>query len=187
MLKILVRSFSLIMTLNDSGKVSRMKVFIGSLWLILLTGCIEHEVVPIVPAIKGIRFSESGNDAKMFVDFTDGDGNFGLEQSDTIGIFSRCINAYNLFAEYYELQEGQWVHVKIDPCDDPVPDPDVPFYFKIPWAKPTGQDQTQQGVIEISLTSWKIESEFDTVKFIVSIMDRDLQMSNSMEVGPIYK
>lgn len=169
------------------GKVSIMNLFGWILSWFLFTGCIKHEVLPNAPAIIEVRFTETGNDAKMYVEFTDGDGNFGLEQSDTIGIFRRCINAYNLFAEYYELQGGKWVHVEIDPCDDPVPDPDVPFYYKIPWAKPTGQDQSQQGVIEISLTSWKIESEFDTVKFIVSIMDRDLQVSNSMEVGPIYK
>ena len=123
----------------------------------------------------------------MYIQFTDGDGNFGLEQSDTTGIFSECINAFNLFAEYYELQHGKWVKIEIDPCDDPAPDPDVPYYYKIPWAKPTGQDQTQQGVIEIALNSWRIESEFDTVKFVVQIVDRDIQPSNSMEVGPIIR
>ncbi|MFM7106942.1 MAG: hypothetical protein ACKOW8_15645, partial [Flavobacteriales bacterium] len=161
-----------------------------SLWTILsitTSGCIEHEVLSPIPAINSIRFQESGNDAKMFIEFTDGDGNFGLEQSDTSGIFDECINAFNLFAEYYELQNGAWVNIKIDPCDDPDPDPDVPFYYKIPWAKPTGQDQTQQGIIEIALSSWRIESNFDTIKFVVHIVDRDIQKSNSVEVGPIFR
>lgn len=123
----------------------------------------------------------------MLIEFTDGDGNFGLEQADSSGIFAECINSFNLFAEYYEMRNGSWVHVKIDPCDDPAPDPDVPFYYKIPWAKPTGQDQTQQGTIEIALSSWRIESDFDTVKFVVHIVDRDIQKSNSVEVGPIIQ
>ena len=147
-----------------------------------LASCIEHEVLPPVPTIKGIQFIETGQNAKMIIDFTDGDGNFGLEQSDTVGQFSECINAFNLFAEYYEMQNGKWVQIKIDPCDDPSPDPDVPYYYKIPWARPTGQDQTQQGLIEIQMNSWRIESDFDTVKFVVQIKDRDFQLSNAIEV-----
>ncbi len=164
-----------------------MYLSFGIVLSIIATGCIEHEVLSPIPAIQSIQFQPIGNNAKMLVEFTDGDGNFGLEQEDSTGIFSECINSFNFFAEYYELRNGNWVQIKIDPCDDPTPDPDVPFYYKIPWAKPTGQDQTQQGTIEISLSSWRIESDFDTVKFLVHIVDRDIQKSNTVEVGPILK
>ena len=170
-----------------NGKDRSKCLIVLLLPVFLMCGCIKHEVLSPVPSITGIRFVDSGQNATMYVEFTDGDGNFGLEQSDSLGIFSECINAYNLYAEYYELQNGNWVHIKIDPCDDPVPDPDVPYYYKIPWAKPTGQNQIQDGVIEIALTSWKIESDFDTVKFIVRIVDRDIQSSNAFEIGPLVK
>jgi hypothetical protein len=153
----------------------------------LFCGCLERENFPDEPRLLSGRLDVEGTAGTMVLGFTDGDGNFGLEEGDTTGSFEPCIRRWNLFAEYYEKQNGQWVWIPIDPCDGPDPDSDVAFYYVVPWAKPTGQDQTQEGEIRIDMPLWNLPSEFDTVMFKVKIVDRDLNESNVVEVGPYVK
>jgi len=156
----------------------------------LFAGCLERESFPDEPRLLSGRLDVAGTGATMVLSFTDGDGNFGLEEADTSGLFEPCIRRWNLYAEYYEMQNGQWVLVPIDPCDGPFPDADVPFYYVVPWAKPTGQDQTQEGVISIDMPIWNLGDNvngFDTVLFKVKIVDRDMNESNVVEVGPYVK
>jgi hypothetical protein len=150
-------------------------------------GCLEKEAFPDEPRLTSARLDVVGTGAKMVLGFTDGDGNFGLEEGDTTGLFDPCIRRWNLYAEYYEKQNGQWVWIQINPCDGPFPDGDVAFYYVVPWAKPTGQDQTQQGEVSIDMPFWNLPSEFDTVLFKVKIVDRDMNESNVLEIGPIVK
>jgi len=150
-------------------------------------GCLEKEAFPDEPRLTSARLDVVGTGAKMVLGFTDGDGNFGLEEGDTTGLFDPCIRRWNLYAEYYEKQNGQWVWIPIDPCDGPFPDGDVAFYYVVPWAKPTGQDQTQQGTVSIDMPFWNLPGEFDTILFKVKIIDRDMNESNVVEIGPIVK
>lgn len=154
---------------------------------LFFASCLKRESFPDEPRILSGRLDVSGSAATMVLSFTDGDGNFGLEEGDTSGLFAPCIRRWNLYAEYYEMQNGQWVLVPIDPCDDPTPDPDVPFYYVVPWAKPTGQDQTQEGEISIDMPLWNLPSEYDTVMFKVKIVDRDMNESNVVDLGPALK
>jgi hypothetical protein len=153
----------------------------------LFWGCLERVSFPDEPQLSGGRLDIAGTSATMVLGFTDGDGNFGLEQGDTTGLFEPCLRRWNLYAEYYEKQNGAWVWVPIDPCDGPYPDSDVAFYYVVPWARPTGQDQTQQGDISIDMPVWNLPSDFDTIMFRVKIVDRDMHESNVVEVGPYIK
>jgi hypothetical protein len=160
------------------------------LLIILLTGavsCLKDKQLPDVPQLTTSSFEFTETGGAMILGFTDGDGNFGLEEGDTSGVFSDCIRSWNLYAEYYELRNGIWTREVIDPCDGPFPDNDVAFYYAIPWAKPTGQDQTQEGEIRIDMNTWYLESEFDTIRFEVKIVDRAMNESNTIVVGPLIK
>jgi hypothetical protein len=154
---------------------------------LIFVGCLKQEEFPDTPVLKSGAMTLLGDSARLQLSFTDGDGNFGLEQADTTGDFALCGNRYNLFIEYYEKVNGVWEWQPLDPCDDPAPDPDVPFYFKVPWAKPTGQNPTQQGMIGVAINFWYLPSDQDTVKYLVHIMDRDFQSSNTLELGPFVK
>jgi hypothetical protein len=162
------------------------------IWILLvvicsLSACLKKKDLPDVPVITSQSFEIAGDSAILRLNFSDGDGNFGLEDGDTTGVFSPCLRRkFNLYAEYYELQNGQWVHEYIDPCDE-VSDDDVPFYNRVPWIKPTGQNQAQEGEIKIVMQDWYLISEFDTIKFEVKIVDRDMQESNTVTVGPYVK
>jgi hypothetical protein len=150
----------------------------------LFSSCLESERFPDEPRLTSGRLDIDGSGATMVLGFTDGDGNFGLEEGDTSGLFAPCIRSWNLYAEYYEKEDGQWVREPLDPCDDPS---DVAFYYVIPWAKPTGQNQTQEGEIRIDMATWNLQSDNDTVLFKVKIVDRDMNESNVLELGPYVK
>jgi hypothetical protein len=160
------------------------------LLILLSTGvlsCLKDKQLPDEPRLTSSRFEIGSTGATMYLGFTDGDGNFGLEEGDTTGVFAECIRTWNLYAEYYELQNGIWTLVEIDPCDGPFPDSDVAFYYVIPWAKPTGQDQTQEGEIQLEMNSWYLESDFDTIRYEVKIVDRSMNESNTLVIGPFVK
>jgi hypothetical protein len=162
----------------------------GSLFSMALVSCLEENNLPDTPAITFNRFDNFTDSINLVINFQDGDGNFGLEQGDTSGIFDDCLRYYNLYCIYQEKQNGVWVDNgnaapgQLDPC---VNEDAVPFYYRIPWAKPTGQDQTQDGTITINMNTYYLPSTFDTCRFRVKIVDRDLQESNEIFTAEFYK
>ncbi|MBX7050584.1 MAG: hypothetical protein K1X54_00970 [Flavobacteriales bacterium] len=155
--------------------------------LLVSVGCLKREVLPDEPKLVSQRFEIYQDSALLYLNFTDGDGNFGLEEGDSTGIFAECLRKYNLYAEYYEMQDGEWTYIEIDPCDGGPGDGDMPFYYRIPWAKPTGQNQTQDGEIKIKMDAWYLPSDYDTIKFVIKIVDRSMNESNVLEIGPYVK
>jgi hypothetical protein len=165
-------------------KINMKNFYLAVLLVIVASSCLEREKLPDEPILHSHRFITSADSAVLYLDFTDGNGDFGLDEPDTSGVFSDCLRRYNLYAEYYELENGVWVWEQLDPCDG---GSSQPFYFRVPWAKPTGQDQTQEGIIEMVFSSWYLPSDNDTMKFIIKIVDRSMNESNEVEVGPYVK
>lgn len=162
-------------------------IYAISLLLLISVGCLKREELPDEPRLLSQRFEIYSDSALLFLNFTDGDGNFGLEEGDSTGVFAECLRKYNLYAEYYEMQDGEWRLIEIDPCDGGPNDGDMPFYYRVPWAKPTGQNQTQEGEIKIKMDTWYLPSDYDTIKFVIKIVDRNMKESNVLEVGPYVK
>ncbi|MEZ4799018.1 MAG: hypothetical protein R2809_04405 [Flavobacteriales bacterium] len=159
-------------------------LFLGAFSLALLNSCLKTEVIPTIPEIKFNSIQNFGDSINILIDFTDGDGNFGLEQGDTSGIFDDCLRTFNLYAEYYEKVNGEWVHTSLDPCANPNA---VPFYYRVPWAKPTGQNPTQKGTITLAMKTYYFPNDNDTLRFDIKIVDRDMQESNTISTAEILK
>jgi hypothetical protein len=150
----------------------------------MLTSCIEKDSFPPEPAITFKDFKiYPADSANLYLSFTDGDGNFGLNQEDTTGSFcwNGCLYYYNLFCEYYELQNGTWVHIPLDPFED------IPFYYRVPYLEPTGQNKAQQGEIKISMLAYYLLSDFDTCRFEIKVVDRTFKQSNTITTSTFIK
>lgn len=165
-----------------SIKFVRMKSaylrIIGIAIVVWGSSCMKLDEYPDEPKISLENFSTADSGATLLLNFTDGDGNFGLEQTDTTGVFSNCKNRYNIFCEYYEKQNNVWQHIELDPCLDP---DIIPFYYRAPFASPLGQYKAQKGSIELFINPlYYLPSAFDTCKFQITIMDRDLNLSNTV-------
>jgi len=150
-------------------------------------GCLNLESFPNEPqiAFKSFSINADGSGAKLQISFTDGDGDFGLNQEDTAGVFADCTNRYNVFCDYYEKQNGNWLKINLDPCLDPNI---IPFYYRAPVAVPEGQYKAQKGIITLDIKPiYYLPGNFDTCKFKVHVIDRALNQSNEIETTSFFK
>jgi hypothetical protein len=146
----------------------------------LLTSCLDKTEFPIEPAILFKEFTTSGDSGILVISFTDGDGDIGLNDHDTVAPYDLATGAYyNLLLDYYEKQNGVWVNMT-----DSLP---LPFYYRVPVITPTGQNTALEGEIAVDLipTYYNPFSQFDTIKFSVQLLDRALNESNVVETDEI--
>lgn len=159
-------------------------------WLILVvmmlafTACLEPASYPPEPRISFSALEPSGEQAVLRIDFTDGDGDIGLDQGDTTGVFcpDTCRFHYNLFLEYYELQNGEWVHIELDPEAG-----QVPFYYRVPRVEPSGQNPALNGEIKLDMPAYFLITGFDTARFEIQLVDRSLNESNVVTTPTFVK
>ncbi|NQX90845.1 MAG: hypothetical protein HRT74_01655 [Flavobacteriales bacterium] len=152
---------------------------------IAMVSCLPDSSFPPEPKISFKSFTVSDGDAVLSIDFTDGDGDIGLNQGDTTGINcpDTCRFYYNLFCEYYELQNGEWVHIELDPELG-----EIPFYYRVPFATPSGQNPALDGTIDIDMPNYFLfGTGFDTARFEVQLVDRSLNESNKVVTSSFIK
>lgn len=151
------------------------KIIRPAVIVIALTGCLEDVSYPDEPQIEYMSFVVDDNgSAVLSFNVTDGDGDLGLNSGDTLPPFcTSCEHYYNLKCEYDELRDGVWAHIELNPDEG-----QVPFYYRVPRANPTGTNQAINGVVEIDMNTWHLQSSYDTLRFRLSIEDRSLNLSN---------
>lgn len=152
-----------------------------SLTLIIATGCLKTSEFPVEPVIALNSFEPKSNGAAtLVINFTDGDGDIGLNPQDTLPPFDLSSRYYhNLFIRYYELQNGVWTYI-------PITNP--PLSYRTPVVTPTGQNKSLDGTITVDLTLYyNPNSSFDTIKLDVQLVDRALHESNIIETGTLFK
>jgi len=168
-------------------KVIRLFIW-GVLFLIL--SCRKDEQFSNTPQIRFDGFqkvqAQNGKDSAgiMKIYFTDGDGDVGLNPSDTLAPFNKGnLYYYNFFVSFFEKQNGEWVKVSFPP---PFPGGDtLSNNARIPYLTPEGQNKTLEGTIEMGLFTGSPFSPYDTVKYQVSLCDRALNRSNQIETPEI--
>jgi hypothetical protein len=82
---------------------------------------------------------------------------------------------YNLFINYYELQNGDSVRVVISDSNE--------FNARIPMLTPRGSNKSISGIIEDTLFMYNYQSTFDTIMFDAYLVDRSLHESNVINTG----
>lgn len=156
------------------------------LGILSLGACNPKPEFPIEPFIryegferkKAVNGTDSAGVLRLY--FTDGDGDMGLQSSDTTGTFAKgSLYYYNFFISYYERQMGQWVRVSLPP---PFPGADtLTNNSRIPFLTPAGQNKQLEGYIDMALFIYNPFSPYDTIRYEVSICDRALNRSNQIQ------
>jgi len=154
--------------------------FIVIISALVLSSCLKPEEYPLEPIIKYESFSITNDSASLVISFTDGDGDIGLKTSDTTGSFSPSnYFHHNLFVEYYEKDDALgWVKGKTLAGED------IDFLYRIPYLTPNGNNKALKGEIKVTLEPTyynPFSTESDTIMYKITLADRSLKMSNTIE------
>lgn len=144
-----------------------------------LFSCLDVDKYPIEPAISFSYFNltdtidDLGNNITLYtfaIDFTDGDGDIGLEENDTISPFNPgSPYYYNLWVTPFEKNNEIYTEIQTA----------IPFHARIPYLTPSGQNQSLKGEIKYDVTVSDLVA--DTVTFNIQLIDRALHESNIIE------
>lgn len=144
----------------------------------VLAGCRKAEEFPPEPIIEFKSFELFGDSASLTISFTDGDGDVGLDASDTQPPFDTASAYYfNMFLELYELGPDGWQHVEFS----------LPMHYRIPRITPTGQNKVLEGDISVAIKPLPLfVGQYDTIRYQVHMVDRALHVSNTVETAEIH-
>jgi len=154
-------------------------VFVG----LLVSSCKKPDTYPITPEIAYKSFekipSSTGIDDKAYltITFTDGDGDIGLKNSDTLPPYN--VNGkyyYNFFIDYYELQGDTFVKIDLPITNN----------SRIPYIEPNLAELGIKGEIQIELYINNIMSSADSIRYELYIVDRALHKSNVITTPSFY-
>lgn len=105
---------------------------------------------------------------KLEFEFTDGDGDIGLNQPSVDNPPMEDSLKYNLFLNMYAMEDGVFQLVE---------DEDQITNYRIPFIKQTGQNKALNGTVILDIEYKKIV--YDTVFYTFYIMDREFHRSNT--------
>ena len=153
---------------------------------ILLASCLKPETFPDEPIIKFESFTPFSDSGEIVISFTDGDGNIGLAESDTTGEFSSTKRYHhNLFVKYFEKIDGiGWQQGK-DLAGE-----DITFLYRIPTLTPSGKNKALKGSIKVMIEPTyynPLSPDSDSIKYYITLADRNFNESNIDESPEIYR
>lgn len=175
------------------------KILIGVIVSILFSACITEPDYSDVPAISftGVQSSPSATQARadsltISLGFQDGDGDLGLQSSDSLPPFS-LFNGdgteneffFNYFVTFEKKNNGTFELVTL-------PDTDIPVSLngRFPPLNTLGRKVTLEGDLHYSFLVFyggnfsPIQAN-DTLRFKIKIADRTLNLSNEIETGEV--
>ena len=158
----------------SASKVALLLAVIG----IGASGCLKTEEFPVEPKIAMKSFEFFGDSASLTITFTDGDGDIGLDASDTNSPFDTASFYYfNLFLRESERINGVWQNVVFEDS----------IFYRIPRITPTGQNKALEGEIAVAIDPFPlfISGNSDTIRFSVEMVDRALNLSNRVTTEDI--
>ena len=166
--------------------MSRTRFFVFFSFAILVSvvyiSCKKTKTYPPEPFLEFVSFTKiqntAGADATgiLKVRFTDGDGDVGLSEQDTLAPFNKEGEYfYNFFITYFEKQKGVYQEIDLKPSNN----------SRVPLLNPDEEDKGLEGDIEIELFINNPFSVYDTIRFDAYLVDRALNRSNTITTGDI--
>ncbi len=126
-------------------------------------GCQRDDCEGSLPTIEFKAVSPiSDQDAILQLTFNDCDGDIGLDPEDTTGIFALGSRYYyNLYVDYYELEDGEWV------------DYTGFTQYRIPRLESDGASDRVEGEIQVTIKPYYFSGTAnDTFRYEIILIDR---------------
>lgn len=167
-------------------------LFVAISLLVTMNSCLKPVSYPDEPELQSVSYTKMGDSLLISIEFTDGDGDVGLNQGDTLSPYDPgSFYHYNLYIEYFEMMNGEWVKGRLDPAGNNFPTADtINFQYRIKNLTPVGQNKTLRGTINVTIEAPyynPISHHNDSIKYRVSLIDRALNISNLLETELITR
>lgn len=174
----------------------RCHSLIGLLLLLLVAvSCQKPVEYPIEPeiAFEGFTYlfnadSTFSGEGTISFFYTDGDGDLGLDDSDTLPPFGmNDAHYYNMIVDYMKCVNGEFVKMPLLSWNQQTQNYDtVSFNARFHRLRDTEEPKAISGTMEYTLPVQNPLSSNDTIKFEIRILDRALHESNVIQTEPIY-
>lgn len=146
---------------------------------VLGTSCIKRIEFPNEPVIKFLDFTQTKDTAYLRFSFTDGDGDLGLDQADTLSPFNFSGNDYyNIYIKYFESDKGLFKEISLV----------SPFNYRFQRINSPGRSKAIEGEMKIKIPApyySPLLNIGDTVKYEFYIKDRTINTSNIESTGAV--
>lgn len=172
------------------------KNLIGLLFLALaVLSCQKPVEYPIEPHIKYEGFTYLINADSTFsgegvisFSYTDGDGDLGLNDSDTLPPFGlHDAHYYNMVVDYLKCVNGEFVKMPLLSWNVQTQSYDtISFNARFKRLCNSEEPKAISGTMDYTLIVQNPLSPDDTVKFEIRILDRALHESNVIQTDAIY-
>lgn len=155
----------------------------------LISSCLKPEKFPNEPIIEFVGFEAQGDTGLFYISFTDGDGDIGLDEPDTLDPFiPETYYYYNMHFDYYEIVNGDTVRGTSDPSGNNFPTADpISLSYRIENLTPEGKNKALKGQIKIIMEPSYYNpgaTSNDSILFKIVLIDRALNISNEL-ITPI--
>ena len=174
----------------------KKRYLIGLLLLALAVGACQKPVeYPIEPKIAYEGFTYLINPDSTFsgegvisFSYTDGDGDLGLDDADTLPPFGfNDAHYFNMVVDYLKCINGEFVKTPLLSWNAQTQSYDtVSFNARFKRLRDSEEPKAISGTMDYKLTVQNPFSPNDTVKFEIRIFDRALHESNVIQTEPIY-
>lgn len=163
--------------------------------LFAVVSCRQEVEYPIEPHITYNGFTYIFNADSTFsgegilsFSYTDGDGDLGLDETDSNYPFGpNDPHYYNMVVDYFKSVNGEFVKTPLVYWNQQTQQYDtVSFNSRFKRLISSTESKPISGTIEYTMQVQNPYSPTDTILFEVRILDRALHQSNTIRTGPIY-
>lgn len=162
---------------------------------LMVCSCQKPVEYPIEPHIGYQGLAYLFNDDSTFsghvvvsFSYTDGDGDLGLDDTDTLAPFGiGGTHYYNMLVDYMKCINGEFVKTPLLSWNVQTQSFDtVSFNARFHRLRDNDEPKAISGTMEYTLPVQNPLSPNDTIKFEIRILDRTLHESNVIQTEPIY-
>ena len=185
-----------VVLLPPKTKAMKKCYLVGMLLLVLAAmSCQKPVEYPIEPKIAYEGFTYLFNPDSTFsgqgvisFSYTDGDGDLGLNDADTLSPFGlHDAHYYNLVVDYLKCVNGEFVKTPLLSWNAQTQTYDtISFNARFKRLRDSEEPKAISGTMDYTLTVQNPFSPDDTIKFEIHILDRALHESNVIQTEPIY-
>ena len=163
---------------------------ISFLAFVILAACQKKVEYPIEPVItyQGVAYvmdadSVLTGEVVLSIGYTDGDGDLGLDDADTVYPFGpRDPHYYNLIIDYLKWDGTQFVETPLLSWNQQTQSYDtVSFNARFKRLVFNDEEKAISGTIDYTMMVYNPLSPNDTIKFRAHLIDRALHESNTIE------